>query len=445
MCKKRWNIKTVTVIGANGTMGKNIAAIFASFGNAKIYLVSRTLEKSVIAKDEAYKSVRAESAKNKMIPCDYSQLEACVRESDLIFEVCAEDWKIKEGIHKRIAKFVEQEGEGKIFCSGTSGLPVTQLAKLYPDKYRHQFMGLHMFNPPYHMTLCELIPTVYTERDRSIFDFVKSYAEGVLYRTVVEVADTPAFLGNRIGFQFINEALQIADKFRHSGGIDYIDSIIGSFTGRTMPPLVTADFVGLDVHKAIVENIYENTKDYAHENFNLPEFVKLLISKGKIGRKTNGGLYKTIFCDDGSKILQVYDIVHGHYRKRINYTFPFVEEMVDSLEVGDYETAFHTLVENESVEAKLCCELLLKYIVYALNTAKELGCETGAADDVMATGFHWCPPLAMYQAFATVTDISSLCEARLDCQVMDVIKQRHLFDNLKMSRYDYRKFILAKH
>ena len=34
-------IDKVTVIGANGTMGQNIAAIFASFGNAEVYLVSR--------------------------------------------------------------------------------------------------------------------------------------------------------------------------------------------------------------------------------------------------------------------------------------------------------------------------------------------------------------------------------------------------------------------
>ena len=36
-------IKTVTVLGANGTMGTNVSAIFASFGNAKVYMVSRDL------------------------------------------------------------------------------------------------------------------------------------------------------------------------------------------------------------------------------------------------------------------------------------------------------------------------------------------------------------------------------------------------------------------
>lgn len=32
-----------------------------------------------------------------------------------------------------------------------------------------------------------------------------------------------------------------------------------------MAPLTTSDFVGLDVHKAIVDNLYENTHDYVIE------------------------------------------------------------------------------------------------------------------------------------------------------------------------------------
>ena len=39
------NIGTVTVIGATGTMGANVAGIFASFGNAKVYCVGRDIEK----------------------------------------------------------------------------------------------------------------------------------------------------------------------------------------------------------------------------------------------------------------------------------------------------------------------------------------------------------------------------------------------------------------
>lgn len=101
-------VNTVTVVGANGTMGRNIAAIFASFGNTKVYLVSRSIEKSIAAKNKAYLSVRAESVKEKMIPSDYEHLEMCINDSDLIFEACAEDWNIKTDVHSKIAKILKK-------------------------------------------------------------------------------------------------------------------------------------------------------------------------------------------------------------------------------------------------------------------------------------------------------------------------------------------------
>ena len=109
-------INTITVVGANGTMGRNIAAIFASFGNATVYLVSRTLEKSIEAKNLAYRSVRAESVKEKMIPKDYDQLEDCVTKSELIFEACAENWDVKEDIHRRISEVIKNS-DRKVICS----------------------------------------------------------------------------------------------------------------------------------------------------------------------------------------------------------------------------------------------------------------------------------------------------------------------------------------
>lgn len=85
------NIKTVTVIGANGTMGCNVSAIFASFGNAKVYTVSRDMEKSKKAAIKAGNSVKASSIMNNLIPADYSMLDQCVSQSDLVFESVAEN------------------------------------------------------------------------------------------------------------------------------------------------------------------------------------------------------------------------------------------------------------------------------------------------------------------------------------------------------------------
>src|SRR4051794_17489445 len=122
-------IKTVTVIGANGTMGCNVSGIFASFGNAKVYMISRSMDKSEKAAAKSAKSVKADSIVKNLIPADYTMLEKCISESDLVFESCAENYEIKTEITNQIAKYAK---ENTIFCSGTSGLSLTGLAECFP-------------------------------------------------------------------------------------------------------------------------------------------------------------------------------------------------------------------------------------------------------------------------------------------------------------------------
>lgn len=440
----RLDIKTVTVVGANGTMGRNVSAIFASFGHAKVYMVSRDLKKSEAARNIAYQSVKAESVKNNMFPADYSMLESCVSESDLVFESSAENWNVKSSVTEMIAEAAAKnidQCRNTIFCTGTSGLSVTRLSSLYPEELRGNYMGMHMFNPPYTMTLCEMIPTEYSER--SLFDALKEYCKTVLFRTVVEVKDSPAFLGNRIGFQFINEALQYAEKYKYNGGIDYIDAILGPFTGRNMAPLVTSNFVGLDVHKAIVDNLYEHTDDFAYDTFVLPSFAQKLIVDGNLGRKSGGGLYKTVLHDSGAKIHQVYDVAAGTYRNVIKYTFPFVEQMLSALKVGDYVAAFHVLTTNRSSEAELCLYFLIKYVLYALHSTELVGYDIRSADDVMAAGFNWCPPLALIQALGGLDEFEGLCKERIDGNILERVNLNQLLQRVEHSKYDYRKFIKA--
>lgn len=350
-------VSTVTVIGASGTMGANVAGIFASFGGAKVYCVGRDREKVKRTIPRIVKSVRADAIADRLVPADFSALDSCVADSDLVFESSAEDIGVKTEIARRVGKVLRKTA---ISCTGTSGLSITSLAECYPEDVRGHFFGVHMFNPPYSMPLCELTPTIYS--DPELLDELKNYLSGILFRTVVEVKDSPAFLGNRIGFQFINEALQYADRYKDNGGIDYIDAILGSFTGRTMAPLTTSDFVGLDVHKAIVDNIYQNTCDYAHKTFLLPDFFQKLIVNNMLGRKTGGGLYQLVRYDNGLKRQTVYDINTGMYRDVIPYVFPFADKMKRYLSEGDYAKAFDCLVHNRSQEAEICLSFLLKYI-----------------------------------------------------------------------------------
>ena len=425
-------IKTVTVIGVTGTMGANIAGIFAAFGDAKVYCVGRDIEKVKKTIPRIVKSVKADAIAKKLIPVDYDSLEQCVADSDFVFESSKEDMNIKAEIATCVGKVLKPHA---VSATGSSGLSITKIAECYPEKLRGHFFGVHMFNPPYNLQLCELIKTAYS--DEQMYLELKAYLKNVLYRTVVEVKDAPAFLGNRIGFQFINEALQYAEKYKDNGGIDYIDALLGSFTGRSMAPLTTSDFVGLDVHKAIVDNIYENTHDYAHETFVLPDFVQKLVGEGKLGRKSGAGLYQLVKYDNGLKRQTVYDISTGMFRDVIPYVFPFADKMKKWIAEGEYEQAFEGLVNNHSLEAEICLSFLLKFIVYSLYATKEVGYKIHAADDVMATGFNWCPPMAMYQALSTVADVPSLIKERLP-EICEKVNVDELLAQVTSSKYDYR-------
>jgi len=433
------NIKTVTVIGANGTMGCNVAGIFASFGEAKVYMVCRDLEAAKKARIKATMTVKAEAIAKNLIPKTYDDLEECISKSDLIFESVFEDSSIKKEVYRKIAKYLQPH---TVIGTGTSGLSINELSECFDEKIRPYYMGIHMYNPPYNMTLCEITPSQYT--DANILKKMKTYLRSVLLRNVEEIKDEPAFMGNRIGFQFINEAMQYAEIYKDNGGIDYIDSILGPFTGRTMAPLSTSDFVGLDVHKAIVDNIYNNTNDYAHETFKMPRFAIKLISENKLGRKSGCGLYQALENSDGSKTINVYDIATGNYRAREKYVFPFAKQMIQELKVGNYTSAFERLTNNHSIEATICIQFLIKYVIYGLVTTKSIGENIYSADNVMATGFNWVPPLAVIDAFGGVNSFKKIAIERLPKDFLSKIDIDEILRNVPKSNFDYRPFFKAK-
>lgn len=430
-------IKTVSILGANGIMGKNIAGIFASFGKAKVYLLTRSIEKSEVAIDQAVESVRSESIRNKMIPKTYDDIEECIKESDLVFESLSEDIELKKQIYKKIKPYLKSNS---VIATGTSGLSIKELSKEF-DSLSKNFFGIHMFNPPYVLTLCELI--THSQKQDALAKELENYLHIKLNRTVVRTKDTPAFLGNRIGFFVISRAIQLAKENYEQGGIDYIDTILGSFTGRSMAPLVTADFVGLDVTKSIIDYIKENTNDDYNKIFKLPDYINCLISDGNMGKKSGKGLY---FKDNDKKQLFVYDIKNKEYRLKINYQFYFSNEMIKEIKNGNYETAIKILIDDDSYEAVLCKKMLLEYIAYSLTITIQVSSNIEACDDAMATGFSWLPPIAMIDWLGGIDNVIKLAKKYLSNEYISILENKKIIEKLPhKSKYDYRPFLKAKY
>lgn len=103
---------------------------------------------------------------------------------------------------------------------------------------------------------------------------------------------------------------------------------------------------------------------------------------------------------------------------------------------GDYTQAFSELIHNHSQEARICLSFLLRYILYSIFVAGEVCSNIEGADDVMATGFNWCPPIALYQSLNEVVDVKNLIWERLDSDI-DIDR---LFEGINQSRYDFRPF-----
>lgn len=302
-------IKTVTIVGANGAMGSGSAGVIAAFGEAKVHMLARELGKAKEGVEKAIKSIKSDTIKPRLIAGTYeADLEKCVAESDWVFELVAESYEVKEPMNARIAK---ARKPGTIVSTVSSGLSIARLAKAFDADGQKHYFGTHFFNPPYKMILCELVS--HKGSDLKVFKELGQYLETTLRRAVVYTNDTPAFAGNRIGFQLMNEIAQYAEKYQDKGGIALMDEIMGGYTGRPMGPLALADFVGLDVHKAIVDNLYEFTNDSAHETFKLPGYMQKLIDAGNLGGKTGQGLLKRTKSPDGKREKFVYNIATGDY------------------------------------------------------------------------------------------------------------------------------------
>jgi len=234
-----------------------------------------------------YSKIKSDSIDKQIILCDYSEAKLILGQCDWIFESVSEDYDIKESVYQIINELAKKDA---IITTGTSGLSINQLSTPFSEERKKYFFGSHFFNPPYHMSLCELVTTKYN--DKKIINDFKEYLENSLLRTTIISKDEPAFIANRIGFKLMNDLLLLSEKYKERGGIDYIDSLFTGYTGRNMSPLKTIDFVGIDIHKAIVDNIYLKTQDEFKNSFTLPDWFNLLIQKGILGKKPQKELYQ---------------------------------------------------------------------------------------------------------------------------------------------------------
>jgi len=376
------DIKTVAIFGSSGTIGSLTGGIIVQEG-IKVYFLSRSEEHAKQGAQKAIAQARSEVISQNIIRGKYDKLlETAMEEADWVIEAVSEDINIKRQMYEKIEANLRPE---TIVSSTTSSLPLDVLAQGRTELFRKNFLSTHFYNPPGRMLACEIAATDQTEPH--LFDFMKDFLKHRLHRDVIPVKNVAGFAGNRVAFLLFSKITELVTEY----GAEMTDYLIGPYTGRLMPPLATLDLVGLDIHKAIIKNLRDNTNDEMHGSFVLPNYIDTMIENGLLGNKTKAGFYKKL---EGER-LSFYDPHSGQYTPAVKPHMVFVEQAKNFIHLGMYQQAFDAIKTAAGREAEIVRDILCTYISYAYNrmgevTDKQMGIE--GIDKVMTAGYHWAPP-----------------------------------------------------
>lgn len=320
--------KQIGVLGA-GVMGAGIAAVFLSKSHPVVLLdpseEARIRAKKSIAKYISKRRGLSEEKQKEMlnalsVTSAISDLSECV----LVVEAIIEDLTIKKETLGGLAEVVSGDC---IIASNTSSLKIVDIAEDISSPER--VIGMHFFNPAEKMPLVEVVrgPNTDDKTLATVTAFVSSLGK---YPVVVE--DVPGFLVNRMLAPYIAEAGLLLSE---GVSVEEIDRAATSF-GMPMGPFRMLDEVGLDVAAKVQEGM---TAAYG-ERMTAPEYPRILVEAGRLGRKSGYGFYS--FHDSQAQpdnsvyeLLGMRPVVNSHLSEKViqeRLIFSLLQEAIRCLD-----------------------------------------------------------------------------------------------------------------
>ncbi len=279
-------LKRIGVLGA-GFMGAGIAYVSAQAG-LDVVLIDRDqasadtgkahsdkLMSDAVGKGRASEADRVALLSRITPTADYLALRDC----DFVIEAVFEDRKVKA---EAIAKAEAVIGEGVIFGSNTSTLPITSLAEA--SKRPSQFVGVHFFSPVERMMLVEVIRGKETG-DKAVavaFDYVRA-----IRKTPILVNDSRGFYTSRVVGTYLREGhLMLAEGIPPA----MIENV-GRMAGMPVGPLSLNDEVAVDLAWKILKATEADLGAAAIDARQKALLEEMVEKRGRLGRKNGKGFY----------------------------------------------------------------------------------------------------------------------------------------------------------
>lgn len=279
-------IEKIGVVGA-GTMGNGIAQALAVAGRDVVMMdvgeaqlkrgldtIGASLDR-LIKKDKMSPEQKATAMAHISTVTTVSGLADC----DLVIEAATENVDLKLRIFADLDKTLKPEA---ILASNTSSISITRLAAA--TQRPGQVIGMHFFNPVPLMALVELINGLQTSA--GTYAAVEELAKSV-GKTPIKVKNSPGFVVNRMLCPMINEAVFALGEGLATAA--EIDEAMRLGCNHPIGPLALCDLIGLDVELAVMQVLYEGTKDPKYRP--APLLVEML-EAGYLGRKSGKGFFE---------------------------------------------------------------------------------------------------------------------------------------------------------
>lgn len=211
----------------------------------------------------------------------HPQLDA-MASAQFVIEAIPEVLELKHRLYAALSPLLAADA---ILASNTSGFPPDQLVG--PLRAKERFLIAHFWNPPHMIPLVEVVPGTHTAPE--VTEQTASLMTAIGMEPVVLAKAIPGFVGNRLQFAVLREALNIV----RSGAAtpEVVDRVMKASLGRRwgiVGPLEGADLGGLDTFLDISTHLMpELAKDE-----NVLDLLRAQVDAGRVGVRSGKGFYE---------------------------------------------------------------------------------------------------------------------------------------------------------